>query len=164
MMELFLHRLALVFLAGGLLFFSSAIWAKPLPPLSVSIASAQAPAAGKLFEFTVTVAPRVDLNPVEVNVTMPTGVVLVSGDAKQTFQVRVGKPIEIRYAVQLPTVLSGVIVAQARAGSANEVMFSVSSRYELLAARRKSQTLGSQAAPYQRSWRGGEPVREYTLP
>jgi len=139
-------------------------WAKPLPPMSVSITSPHAPVGGAIFNFTVVIHPRTNLERVEVSLELPAGVALLSGQGTQIVQTSTGKPLAIEYAVQLPTNLSGAITAQARVGSAAEVLFSVSSRYELNASRRKAQSVGSPAAPFKRGVRDGQPVREYSLP
>jgi|GEM_PF-3684781 len=139
-------------------------WAKPLPPMSVGITSPYAPVAGAVFNFTVVVRPRTNLERVEVSVELPAGVSLLTGEITQVIQASAGKPLAIEYAVQLPTNLTGAIIAQARVGSAAEVLYSVSSRYELNASRRKAQSVGPPAAPFKRGVRDGQPVREYSLP
>ena len=148
----------------GLACLSSTGWAKPLPPMSVTISSSQVATAGTVFDFSVTVQPRTDLERLEIAVELPAGVELVRGQLSQVVKAAAGKSISVDYSVQLPSALGGAIVARARVGAATEVLFAVSSRYELSASRRKAQSLDPPSTTYKRSVRDGQPVREYSLP
>ncbi len=159
---------SLIFFAAlvGLVGASGSAWSKPMSPLTVSINSLETPVAGKIFPFSVTLQSRTDFERVEVNLDLPPGLALLSGELKTLIPMQIGKPVTLEFSAQLPSTLTGAILARARVGAAQEVMFQVSSRYELSSARRKAQAhiAPTNSVPFQRKLRDGQPIREYTLP
>ena len=136
---------------------------KPVSPLSVIIESTTPALAGESFELIVTISSRISLKDIDINLDMPSGVALLSGQSQSRIDVEAGRYQELRFMLQLPDELAGRIRVSAVVEQGKAIRYAAHDSITLAQGVRRSRSQNAKI-PHEIKEQNGRRLREYVLP
>jgi len=140
-----------------------ALASKPTSPLKVLIEASPAVEAGAAVELTGHIHAFTDINLLNIELLLPAGVQLLSGEPKSSLAIGRGDTKTVTYRVQLPEELVGKLVFRAWAGSKQGVYFSSNAHIDLGQSLNGRVVQGAVVTPFVIKDRDGEKVKQILL-